>query len=45
MIKYEGLFIGVSCGFAMIGGIKYLKKKGLNIDSTLRCVVVCPDGT
>ena len=30
LIKYEGLFIGGSCGSAMIGALNYLKKKNLH---------------
>lgn len=45
LIKHEGLFVGGSCGSAMIGALKYLKEKGLNNNMQLRCAVFFPDST
>jgi len=41
LVREEGLFVGGSCGTAVVGAIKYIKKMGLGPDK--RVVVVLPD--
>ncbi len=45
LISEEGIFIGGSCGSAVIGAINYLKSKNLHQNADLKCVVLLPDST
>ncbi len=45
IILYEGLFIGGSCGAALIGAFKYLKDRNLHKDKNIRCVVILPESS
>ncbi len=41
LVREEGLFVGGSCGAAVVGALKYMRKSGLGRDQ--RVVVLLPD--
>ena len=45
IIKYEGVFVGGSCGSALLGAFRYLKQNNLDQDENIRVVVIMPDTT